>query len=351
MPNPAILRTFRTALRCLPLAALALLALAPAPALAGGPKYVAGTSFFNPAVLGQPIHWAGGQLNYYVDQGPLSASVSNQQATAMVDAAAALWSAIPTAGVTLTDKGPLNEDVSGSNILVNSSGQIAQPSDVTPSGHQLSPRASSTTPTAPSSMPSSAPPPASPPVARTTASSSGWTTSTPTPPSPTPSSCSTASAPPTPASSQMMSYELERAFGRVLGLDYSQVNPGALQNGEPGGTAGWPVMQPLSGVCGPSGGAVHPQPRRPPLRRHRRPQPHLPHHRAKPLQLPRQAAHRRQHHLHPGHHHLPHRPRHARRQRRRPPPRRQRQSPLPIHRHLRLRRILLRQSRQPRHRL
>ena len=35
----------------------------------------------------------------------------------MVDAAAALWSAVPTAGVTLVDAGPLNEDVSGSNIV------------------------------------------------------------------------------------------------------------------------------------------------------------------------------------------------------------------------------------------
>ena len=25
-----------------------------------------------------------------------------------------------------------------------------------------------------------------------------------------------------------MSFELERAFGRILGLDYAQVNPGAL---------------------------------------------------------------------------------------------------------------------------
>src|ERR1035437_10862111 len=110
----------------------ALLALAPATARAGGPKYIAGTSFFNPGVLGQPIHWAGGQINYYVDQGPLNNAVNNQQATAMVDAAAALWSAVPTAGVALTDKGPLNEDVNGANILVNSAGQIAQPSDVTP---------------------------------------------------------------------------------------------------------------------------------------------------------------------------------------------------------------------------
>ena len=45
----------------------------------------------------------------------------------MVDAAAALWSAIPTAAVTLTDAGPLNEDVNGSNIVVNSSGAITAP--------------------------------------------------------------------------------------------------------------------------------------------------------------------------------------------------------------------------------
>ena len=59
---------------------------------------------------------------------------------------------------------------------------------------------------------------------------------------------------------QMMSFELERAFGRILGLDYAQVNPGAATNGEAGGTLGWPVMQPLSGACGASGGACIPNP-------------------------------------------------------------------------------------------
>jgi hypothetical protein len=86
-------------------------------AFAGGPKYVAGVSYFNPGVLGQPIHWSGGRVNYFVDRGPLNASVSNQQATAMVDAAAALWSAVPTAAVVLTDKGPLNEDAHGANLI------------------------------------------------------------------------------------------------------------------------------------------------------------------------------------------------------------------------------------------
>ena len=59
---------------------------------------------------------------------------------------------------------------------------------------------------------------------------------------------------------EMMSFELERAFGRILGLDYSQVNPGAISNGETGGTLGWPVMQPISGACGASGGACIPNP-------------------------------------------------------------------------------------------
>ena len=39
------------------------LALAPATARAGGPKYIAGATFFNPGVLGQPVHWSGGQVN------------------------------------------------------------------------------------------------------------------------------------------------------------------------------------------------------------------------------------------------------------------------------------------------
>jgi hypothetical protein len=236
-----------------------LLILAPGVALAGGPKYVAGTSFFNPGVVGQPVHWANGQLNYYVDQGPLNASVSNQQATAMVDAAAALWSGVPTAGVTLTDMGSLNEDVSGANIAVNASGVITAPVDVTPSATNF------------------------PLAVIYDADGSvidavfGATTSNPEAcqnngvfvwmdnlnPDATIAHgvillnglCATNSD-----LLEMMSFELERAFGRILGLDYAQVNPGALANGEAGGTQGWPVMQPVSGVCGASGGECIPNP-------------------------------------------------------------------------------------------
>ncbi len=230
--------------------ALLLLALAPATTLAGGPKYIAGVSFFNPGVLGQPVHWPNGQLSYYVDRGPLSDTVTNQQATAMVDAAASLWSAVPTAGVTLTDEGPLNEDVNGANILVNSTGQIAQPSDATPSatayplaviydadGSVIDAIFGATT-SAPTSCQNNGVfvwmdnlhPDAT--IAHAVIVLNGL--------------CATNAS-----LLQMMSFQLERAFGRVLGLGYSQVNPGSS-------TSGWPIMQPLGGTCGHAGGQCIP---------------------------------------------------------------------------------------------
>ena len=149
----------------------------------------------------------------------------------MVDAAAALWSAVPTAAVTLTDAGPLNEDVNGSNIAVNSSGAITAPADVTPAatnyplaviydadGSVINAIFGATT-----SQPDACQnngvyvwmdnlnPDAT--IAHAVIILNGL--------------CATNSA-----MLEMMSFELERAFGRVLGLDYSQVNPGAISNGE-----------------------------------------------------------------------------------------------------------------------
>jgi hypothetical protein len=228
-------------------------------AFAGGPKYVAGASYFNPAAMGQPIHWPHGQVNYYVDQGPLSASVTNQQATAMVDAAAALWSAVPTAAVTLNDAGPLNEDVSATNIQVNSSGQITAPADVTPSATNYS--LAVIFDADGSVINAIIGPNASQPDACQTNGVYEWIDNF----SPDATIahgvillnglCATSAD-----LVAMMQFEIERAFGGILGLDNSQVNPGALTNGEPGGTLGWPVMQPISGVCGATGGDCIPNP-------------------------------------------------------------------------------------------
>ncbi len=234
------------------------LVLVPASLTAGGPKYVAGVSYFNPGVVGQPAHWAGGQVNYYVDQGPLNGSISNAQATAMVDAAAQLWSAIPTAGVRLVAAGALNEDVNAYNVAAANQA-FAAPSDIAPSatGYPLAViydvdggvldavmGASTSDPTncertGVVAWIDNFNPDAT--IAHAVLVLNGR--------------CAT-----TADLVAMMEFQLERALGRILGLDYSQVNPGALRNGEPNGTEGWPVMQPMSGTCGPAGGTCIPDP-------------------------------------------------------------------------------------------
>ncbi len=226
---------------------------------AGGPKFVAGTDYFDPGVVGQPIHWAGGQVKYYVDQGPLNGSVTHDQATAIVDAAASLWSAVPTAGITLTNKGALNEDVNGTNTVVAAQGQFAQPADVTPSAinyplaviFDADGAVIDTLFGAGTSDPTSCQNNGvlvgmdnlntDATVAHAIILLNGR--------------CATSDA-----LLQMMSFEIERAFGRVLGLDYSQVNHDALKIVMAGGTDGWPVMQPISGLCGPFGGVCIPNP-------------------------------------------------------------------------------------------
>ncbi len=249
-PRPSACST--AALLCL------VFTLVPATAIAGGPKYVAGSSYFNPAVMGQPLRWARGQVNYFVDQGPLNSAVSNRQATAMVDAAAALWSSVPTAAVTLVNKGQLNEDVNGANIA-GTNQSITAPADVTPQaanypvaviydadgsvldtlfGTDFSDPANCQNTSVTVWMDNINPDAT---IAHGILLLNGR--------------CAT-----NPNLLAMMSYELERAFGRILNLDYAQVNPGSHYDGVSDRTEGWPVMQPLSGVCGAAGGVCIPDP-------------------------------------------------------------------------------------------
>ncbi|HEX8712097.1 MAG TPA: IPT/TIG domain-containing protein [Terracidiphilus sp.] len=233
--------------------------LTPIAAFAGGAKYIAGVSYFNSSVLGQPARWAKGQVNYYVDQGPLNASVNNQQATAMVDAAAALWSSVPTAGVTLTDKGYLNEDVNASNVAAGSSGQFAQPLDVTPSAVRIpvgvifdsDGSVIDTLFGAGASQPDAC------------QNNGVWVSvdNITTDALITHAvillngRCATTSA-----LLEMMRFQIERAFGRILGLGSSQVYPAALTSTDPAAAEAWPIMQPSSGACGAAGGACIPNP-------------------------------------------------------------------------------------------
>ena len=238
---------------------------APHALLAGGPRWVAGVSYFSPAVLGQPVIWQSGQVQYFVDRGPLG-PVSNTQATAMVDAAAALWSAVPTAAVTLTDAGNLAEDVMGSNV-VSSSGtggnalSFAAPSDVTPNSTGT-------------------------PIAVVFDSDGSVINALEGQGASTPTDCEqngllvwidnmnnnatlahgvivlNGRCATSPNLLAMMSYQLQRAFGQILGLDYSQVNDQALSMATNATNAAraWPVMQPINHECGATGGTCIPNP-------------------------------------------------------------------------------------------
>jgi hypothetical protein len=103
---------------------------------AGGPKYVAGSSYFNSSTMGQPITWSQGQINYYTDQGDLSPILPNSAANAFVAGAFTQWTAVASAAVTANAAGQLTEDVNGGNIEVGPNGVVTAPSDITPSATQ-----------------------------------------------------------------------------------------------------------------------------------------------------------------------------------------------------------------------
>jgi len=105
-------------------------------ARAGGPKYVAGSTFFNSSMMGQPITWSLGQITYYTDQGDLSPILPHASANALVANAFLQWTSVSTAALTAIDGGQLAEDVNGSNIAVDSNGAVIAPADITSSATQ-----------------------------------------------------------------------------------------------------------------------------------------------------------------------------------------------------------------------
>ena len=97
---------------------------------AGGPRYVAGTSFFDPSITGQPVVWPHGVVTYYTDQGELSGVLPNASANSFVADAFSVWTSVPTAALAASSGGQLAEDVSGINVTVDGDGTIAMPLDI-----------------------------------------------------------------------------------------------------------------------------------------------------------------------------------------------------------------------------
>jgi hypothetical protein len=99
---------------------------------AGGPAFVAGSGYAS-GVEGQPLIWASGSVQYFTDQGNLSAILTGAQADALVATAFSTWTSIPGVALSASQGGHLAEDVNGSNIETNGYGVVTAPADITSS--------------------------------------------------------------------------------------------------------------------------------------------------------------------------------------------------------------------------
>jgi hypothetical protein len=231
-----------------------------AAAFAGGPRWVTGPPYFTTS--GVPVAWYTNQPLYFTDPGDLSPYVDHAAADAIVAAAANVWN-VPPSSLVLGYGGALDEHVSGSNVYPGPDGLVF-PADVQSSNYQAKQ------------------------IAVIYDSDGSVTDMLLGNGASDPSGCrqnavteSVDSIVPTgyiqhallilngrctgPAAEQQlqMQYQLMRAFGRVLGLGWSQLNDNVF-TGSPQPTAmealHWPIMHPIDIICGPYTYQCLPQP-------------------------------------------------------------------------------------------
>ena len=240
--------------------ALALL-LSATSALASGPRWVTGPPYFT-GPSGNAVIWYTWQPLYFTDPGDLSASVNHAAADAMVASAAGVWN-VPTAGLTIARGGPLDEHVSAANAYLGSSGPVF-PADVLSSNYaakQIAVIYDSDGSVTDMLLGSGASTPAECRQNAVTESVdliapegviqhailvlNGRCTG------------------PAPEQQLQMQYQLERAFGRVLGVGWSQTNDNVFTR-IPQPTYAqamhWPIMHPIDILCGPYTYQCLPQP-------------------------------------------------------------------------------------------
>jgi hypothetical protein len=232
------------------LAASGLLLCASA-ALASGPRWVTGPPYFT-APAGTPVVWFTTHPLYFTDPGDLSATVNHAAADVLVAAAAGVWN-VPTSAMVLAYGGALQEHVSGANTYLGSNGPVF-PEDVQPSnyaakqiavlydsdgsmtdmllgGGASSPaecRQNGVTESVDSIVPAGL-------IQHAILVLNGRCTG------------------PAPEQQLQLQYQLERAFGRILGIGWSQTNDNVFTR-TPQPTAvqaqHWPIMHPIDIVCG-----------------------------------------------------------------------------------------------------
>ena len=220
-------------------------------AQAAGPRFVTGKPYFT-GQAGLAIGWKQPLLLYSTDPGDLSATVNHAAADALVAAAAGVWN-VPVASISLGQGPALAEHVSGQNVYFDAGG-LHFPADVMSTNAAAIPLAivydtdGSVTDTllgAGASLPSGCRQNA------VTESVDAFD----------PAGyilhaiivingrCAGTAA----AAELQLRYQLQRVFGRVLGLAWSQTNDNVF-TGSPTPTPvqaqNWPIMHPIDIVCG-----------------------------------------------------------------------------------------------------
>ncbi len=239
---------------------VALVLLVSARAWPAGPRWVTGSPYFYPP--GYPVAWYTSQPQYFTDPGDLSSSVNHAAADALVAAAAGVWN-IPSSRLTISQGGSLDEHISAANVTMGAGGPVF-PADVQPSNgsnKQIAVIYDSDGSVTELLLGGGASSPANCLQAGVTESVdslvagqgihhallilNGRCTG------------------PAPEQQMQMQYQLMRAFGRVLGLGWSQTNDNVF-TGTPQPTynqaLNWPIMHPIDIVCGPYSYQCLPQP-------------------------------------------------------------------------------------------
>lgn len=217
-----------------------------------GPRWVTGPPWFYH--VGYPVAWYTDSPQYFTDPGDLSQYVSHAQADALVAAAAGVWT-IPTSRLVLGQGGLLNEHVSSANVAMGANGPVF-PADVQLSNwpnKQIAVIYDTDGSVTDLLLGAGASDPLNCLHAGVTESVDGL-------PQGTQAithallilngRCTGAA----PEKQTQLQYQLMRAFGRVLGLSWSQTNDNVF-TGTPLGTynqaLNWPIMHPIDIVCGP----------------------------------------------------------------------------------------------------
>ena len=221
-------------------------------AWAGGPRFVTGTAFAG-AAAGQVMSFYTPTPLYYTDPGELNASVTHAQADAMVAAAAGVWN-VTTSSLTLAQGGTLAEHVSDANSYFSGTG-VVFPADLLPSNYLAKPIAvvydtdGSVTDLL---LGSGASDPSACRHNAVTESVDGFgQTGTIEHAVIVLNGRCVGSAP---EQLLQMQYQLERVFGRVVGLTWAQVNDNVFTGVSPvtvGQETNWPIMHPIDVICGP----------------------------------------------------------------------------------------------------